>query len=127
MPSLCLEQGDVRFSVTAAANPNNVTSATQGFAVRLKAAPGARLKATLSGKQLDIELDQLFEGALSGNLGPIDSPAYRFHALPRPHQWQWHGTVALGALADGENIYVRLREKTGQMAWASPIFCRKEA
>ena len=127
LPTLTLEEGTVQFSVTAAANPNNVTSATQGFAIRLKAAPGARLQATLSGKQLDIPLDQLFEGALSGNLGPIDSPAYRFHALPRPHQWQWHGTVALGALADGENIYVRLREKTGQMAWASPIFCRKEA
>ncbi|MGV0818045.1 hypothetical protein [Martelella sp. AMO21009] len=127
LPTLRLEEGNVRFSVTAAANPNNVTSATQGFALRLKARPGARLKARLSGKQLDIPLDQLFEGALSGNLGPIDSPAYRFHALPRPHQWQWHGAVALGALADGENIYVRLREKTGQMAWTSPIFCRREA
>ncbi|MAU19756.1 MAG: hypothetical protein CMH13_04405 [Martelella sp.] len=127
LPALGFEEGDVRFSVTAAANPNNVTSATQGFAVRLKASPGARLKATLSGKQLDIPLDHLFEGALSGNLGPIDSPAYRFHALPRPHQWQWHGTVALGVLADGETIYVRLREKTGQMAWTSPIFCRREA
>ncbi|MCD1632303.1 hypothetical protein K7H91_00880 [Martelella mediterranea] len=127
LPTLGREGGNVQFSVTAAANPNNVTSATQGFAIRLKAKPGARLKATLSGKQLDIALDQLFEGALSGNLGPIDSPAFRFHALPRPHQWQWHGTVALGALADGENIYVRLREKTGQMAWTSPIFCRREA
>lgn len=127
LPTLVREGGNVQFSVTAAANPNNVTSATQGFAVRLKARPGARLKATLSGKQLDVPLDQLFEGALSGNLGPIDSPAFRFHALPRPHQWQWHGKVALGALAEGENIYVRLREKTGQMAWTSPIFCRREA
>ncbi|AMM85215.1 hypothetical protein [Martelella sp. AD-3] len=127
LPTLDLTGGRVTFSVTAAANPNNVTPATQGFAIRLKAQPGARLKAELSGKQLDIAIEDLFEGAVSGNLGPIDSPAYRFHALPRPHQWQWQGSVALGALEAGENIYVRLREKTGQMAWTSPIFCRKEA
>ena len=70
-------------------------------------------------------VNRLFEGAVSGNLGPIDSPAYRFHGLPLPHQWQWHGEVGLGPVTDGENVYVRLRQANGQMAWTSPIFCRR--
>jgi len=64
----------------------------------------------------------LLDGALSGNLGPIDSPAYRFHPLPRAADWQWTGEVTLGAVAAGETVYVRLRQKNGQWAWASPFF-----
>ena len=70
---------------------------------------------------------RLCDGALAGNLGPIDSPAYRFHPLPAPSRWQWAGAVPLGPVEDGENIYVRLRQSDGQMAWGSPIFCRKGA
>ena len=83
------------------------------------------VEAELSGKRVSIPVSRLFEGAVSGNLGPIDSPAYRFHGLPLPHQWQWQGEVGLGPVTDGENVYVRLRQANGQMAWTSPIFCRR--
>lgn len=124
LPSLHATGTQATFAVTAEANPNNATSATQGLALRLRLTPGAVIHADLCGRTIAIPAARLREGALSGNLGVIDTPAYRFHPLPRPAQWQWAGTVPLGALEAGENLYVRLRQAGGQMAWASPIFCR---
>ncbi|MBL8571309.1 MAG: hypothetical protein JNK84_19715 [Phreatobacter sp.] len=124
LPSIALDGDAVRFAVTAEANPNNATSATQGLALRLKLGTRAVIRAELSGQRVDIPAERLFEGAKSGNLGPIDSPAWRFHALPRPHQWQWHGEVPLGSFDAGESLYIRLRQAGAQMAWTSPIFCR---
>ena len=115
------------FSVTAEANPNNSTTATQGVALRVRLDRGAAIRAELSGQLIEMPAERLFEGAKSGNLGTIDTPAWRFHALPLPRQWQWQGTVDLGPIADGENFYVRLRQLGGQMAWASPIWVRKSA
>ena len=124
LPSATLADGAVHFGVTAEANPNNSTSATQGIALHLRADPATVIRANLSGDAVSVPVSRLLEGALSGNLGPIDSPAWRLHALPRPADWQWHGRVPLGEVGDGENIYLRLRQRGGQMAWTSPIFCR---
>jgi hypothetical protein len=126
LPKRVLEGNAVQLSVTADANPNNSTSATQGVALRLRLDDKAVIKAVLSGQNIEIPAARLFEGARSGNLSAIDSPAWRFHALPLPRQWQWHGAVELGSLRAGENLYVRLRQSNGQMAWASPMFCRNE-
>ncbi|UUP15933.1 hypothetical protein [Nitratireductor thuwali] len=127
LPELSFDGKTVRFAVTADANPNNVTAATQGLALRLRLDEASTVRAELCGKPVMLPARRLFEGAVSGNLGPIDSPAYRFHSLPRPQEWQWGGVVALGRIEHGENLYVRLRQQGGQMAWASPIFCRREA
>lgn len=125
VPRLELEDGRATFSVRAEANPNNVTPATQGLALRMRVGDNTVIHAEISGKHVSIPVRRLFEGAVSGNLGPIDTPAYRFHGLPLPRQWQWRGQVDLGGVADGENIHVRLRQANGQTAWASPIFCRR--
>ncbi len=124
LPSIRKDGECVRMTVTASANPNNVTFATQGMALSLRLGEHAIIRAELCGQQLAIPALRLLEGAKSGNLGPIDSPAWRMHALPTPSQWQWQGLVDLGSLNDGENIYVRLRQTGGQMAWTSPIFCK---
>jgi hypothetical protein len=117
------QDGDaVRFDVTAAANPNNTTCATQGLALRVRYDTNAMLLANLGGQSLAIPLSDLYDGARSGNLGPIDSPAWRIHALPRNDQWQWRGEANIGPTRAGENLYVRLRQLGGQTAWASPIF-----
>lgn len=123
LPKLELDGGRISFSVTAEANPNNVTSATQGLLIRFMSRPDTMIRADLCGAKLGIPAARLFEGALSGNLGPIDSPAYRFHTLPLPHQWQWAGFAKLGDLGDGDNVYTRLTQRDGQRAWTSPIFC----
>lgn len=71
-----------------------------------------------------MEASRLLESALSGNLRGIDSPAFRFHPLPRPDQWQWQGSLTLDDFRDGENVYLRMRQANGQSSWTSPIFCR---
>ncbi len=124
LPSIRRDGDWVRLTVTASANPNNMTSATQGVALRLRLGENAIIRTELCGQRLDVPALRLFEGAKSGNLGPIDSPAWRMHALPKPSEWQWQGALDLGCLNDGENIYLRLRQAGGQMAWTSPIFCR---
>jgi hypothetical protein len=127
LPWVKHEHGTVAFGVTAEANPNNATSATQGVALRVRLDKQAVIRAELSGTRVEVSADRLREGAKSGNLGAIDTPAWRFHALPLPHQWQWHGELDLGGLRAGENLYVRLRQAGGQLAWTSPIFCRDES
>jgi hypothetical protein len=124
LPSIHWDGGGVRMTVTASANPNNATPATQGMALRLRLGENAAIRAELCGQHMTIPASRLFEGAKSGNLGPIDSPAWRMHRLPMPRHWQWQGTVDLGRLDEGESIYVRMRQAGGQMAWTSPIFCR---
>ncbi len=122
LPRIRHDGDTVHFAVTAEANPNNVTPATQGFALRIKVQSDAIIRAELSGIKVDIPITRLMEGALSGNLGPIDTPAYRFHMLPQAHQWQWAGAVDLGETRVGETVYARLTQRDGQMAWTSPIF-----
>lgn len=115
---------EVRFGLVAAANPNNMTPATQAIALRVELSPDAGIEAELDGETISVPASRLLGGALSGNVGPIDSPAYRFHPLPWPHEWQWHGRVPLGQVSDGESFYVRMRQANGQHAWSSPLFCR---
>lgn len=125
-PELRVDGGELTFSITAEANPNNMTPATQAIALRVRGDEGTVLRATLGGKEVTLDFATLLNGAVSGNLGPIDSPAYRIHQIVRPEQWQWHGRVKIGSFETGENIYLRLRQTNGQMAWTSPIFCRDE-
>jgi hypothetical protein len=124
IPEVGWDGAAATFAVTAEANPNNVTPAMQGLMLRARLGPDARIVADLGGQRIDIPATRLYEGAKTGNLGPIDSPAWRLHQLPRARDWQWQGSVSLGALHAGETIYLRLRQLSGQMAWTSPIFCR---
>jgi len=119
------EDGRIAFAINALANPNNMTPAMQAIAARVRLSPGARFVLETDGQRFEASADRLMEGALSGNLGPIDSPAFRFHPLPRPHQWQWRGRIRLEPLKRGDWAYVRMRQASGQWAWASPVFCRR--
>jgi hypothetical protein len=118
------EDGVIRFRVRAEANPNNATPATQAIAARVRIAPEARIHAVFDGQKVTVPAARLLEGALSGNLGPIDSPAWRLHRLPRPEEWQWAGTREIAPLAPGDWVYARMRQKNGQWAWTSPVYCR---
>jgi len=115
------------FTILARANPNNMTPAMQAVALRVRLSDYAAIRAELDGQHLQIDVPRLQEGALSGNLGGIDSPAFRFHPLPRPHQWQWQGAVPLPGFVTGETVYLRMRQANGQSSWTSPIFCRTRA
>lgn len=123
LPFVAFDGRKLSLKVTAEANPNNVTPATQGVAMRATLTPQAVIKAEFCGQPISIPASRLLEGAKSGNLGPIDSPAWRFHTLPRPRDWQWRGRIDIGALSKGDSVYVRLKQAGGQTAWTSPIFC----
>lgn len=122
--TISLDGSRISFAIAAPANPNNMTAATQAFAARVILDPDARFVLDTNGQRFEVAASRLMQGALSGNLGPIDSPAFRFHPLPRPHQWQWAGRIGLEPLAAGDWLYVRMRQANGQWSWASPIFCR---
>jgi hypothetical protein len=121
-----LDGNKVRFRLRSYANPNNVTPATQAFAARVELLPEAEFHADFNGHRVTVSAERLRQGALSGNLGPIDSPAYRFHPLPAPDQWQWRGRVELDDLVGRDRLYLRLRQSNGQWAWTSPFFCQAD-
>ncbi|CAH1650690.1 MULTISPECIES: hypothetical protein [unclassified Chelatococcus] len=112
----------IDFSIRSFANPNNSTSSTQAIAARIRIGSDARFLLRLDGQDFETSATRLFAGALSGNLGPIDSPAFRLHPLPKPHQWQWRGAIPINPLNKGDWVYVRMRQANGQWNWASPIF-----
>lgn len=124
LPQVRLDGDRVKMKVTAEANPNNTTPSTQGIMLRSTLGKEAVLHADLNGRKIAVPAERLFQGAKSGNLAAIDSPAWRLHQLPRRNEWQWAGEIPLGQVSLGENIYLRLRQQSGQMAWTSPIFFR---
>ena len=86
----------IRFRVRAQREPEQRDAGDTGL--RRASSPHAgRLvrsriqRATLRGERRA----GFFRARFAGNLGPIDSPAFRFHPLPRPRQWQWRGQVDL--------------------------------
>jgi hypothetical protein len=121
---ISLNGSKIEFQLNATANPNNMTPATQAIAARVRVTPRSHIRAQLNGQTVEVTARRLLEGAKSGNLGPIDSPAYRLHPLPWERQWQWHGSVELPPFGPGDHVYVRMRQTNGQWAWTSPIFCR---
>lgn len=118
-----LDGNRISFAIRSIANPNNTTVATQAIAARIRIGADARFTLSLDGQTFEVSAARLLMGALSGNLGPIDSPAFRLHPLPMPYQWQWRGTIPLEPLVKGDWLYVRMRQSNGQWNWASPIFC----
>ncbi|MDQ3559961.1 MAG: hypothetical protein M3453_12425 [Pseudomonadota bacterium] len=120
---VALDGNSVSFTIRSIANPNNTTAATQAIAARVRIAADSRFRVTLDSQEFEVSASRLLAGALSGNLGPIDSPAFRLHPLPKPHQWQWRGMIPIEPLSSGDWLYVRMRQANGQWNWASPIFC----
>lgn len=113
----------IEFSIRSVSNPNNMTATTQAIAARIRILPDTSLRLILDGQTFEVSTERLLSGALSGNLGAIDSPAFRLHPLPRPHQWQWRGSIDVEPLAKGGWLYARMRQANGQWTWASPVFC----
>jgi len=79
--------------------------------------------AEINGRRVVLPLERLLRGAHSGNLGDIDSPAYRFHRAPLPWEFDW--SLALEDTGSArDTYYVRVRQKNDQWAWISPVFLR---
>lgn len=114
----------VSFKTVTRSNPNNATNASQGICLEVEMPIGATVQARLNGKTEAMPLKRLIDGARTGHMGGIDSPAYRFHRAPLPHEFQWAFDWSDSGEGD-DNYYIRVRQQNDQWAWSSPVFIRE--
>jgi len=113
----------VRFTTRSIGHPNNVANTAQGMCLEVEMPLGGTVEAVLNGQRATVPLRRLVAGAKSGNLGGIDSPAWRLHRAPLPWEFCWN--VSLDDADDAPAFYyARVRQKSDQWAWTSPIFVR---
>jgi hypothetical protein len=127
--SQCNSENDKKivFNTISQGNPNNFTNTTQGLCIEIEAPLDATIEAILNEKKVNIPVRRLVAGARSGNLGLIDSPAYRFNRLALPSEMNWHFSFEDNDTAGDSNFpndfyYLRVKQKNDQWAWSSPVF-----
>ncbi len=110
----------VNFQTMSWGNMTNSTPSTQGFAVRLDSADATEVEVTMNGAVERHPVSELLAGSRSGNLGPIDSPAYLLSAFGVR---EYSRSIAT-TMPDGDSrwAYVRVRLKNGHWAISSPVF-----
>jgi len=120
-----INDNTVAFQAQSTGNPTNYTPATQGISIELKAPLSGTVEAIINGQEISIPIARLIKGAKTGNLAEIDSPAYRFHRLPKPEEMNWD--ISLEDNFEQDAVYtMRVRQKNDQWAWSSPIFTTLE-
>lgn len=88
--SRVLEQAcSIVFQTCTTGNPNNSTPAMQGVCLHVEVPAPAVVQAVFDGKSVRWPIEALIQGARTGQLGNIDSPAWRFH---RAIRWNINGT-----------------------------------
>ena len=113
----------VVFQTRTSGNPNNSTPAMQGLCLHVELPRTAHIQAVMNGIPVDWSLESLIQGARSGHVGDIDSPAWRFHRAPLEHEWHWSGEWIDEGNRDS-SYYLRVRQRSDQWAWTSPVFVR---
>lgn len=111
----------VSFRTITYGNPNNFTNGSQGIVLAVRMPADASIAYRMNGREGRVSLDRLIQGAFSGDLDGMDSPAYRFHRAPLPHELRWRFKMEDRG-ASGDVYYVRVRQKNDQWAWSSPVF-----
>jgi hypothetical protein len=113
----------VVFQTRTSGNPNNSTPAMQGLCLQVAVPRTAVVKAVLNGNNVEWPIEALIAGARTGQLGSIDSAAWRFHRAPLEHEWRWAGEW-VDELDGDSSYYLRIRQRNDQWAWTSPVFLR---
>ena len=111
----------VSFRTMSWGNMTNSTPSTQALAVRLDSWGAAQLRGTINGHEVQCAVSELLHGSISGNLGPIDSPAYLLSAI---QESEYSRSIRTKIPGDPEAswAYVRVRLKNGHWAISSPVF-----
>jgi hypothetical protein len=118
----------VAFEAVSEGNPNNFTPAAQGVSIEVEMPHSAEVRASLNGQKLSWPLATLLEGARSGLMSGIESPAWRINRAPLPHQLHYSLEFEdADNIHSGDTYYARVRQKNDQWAWSSPIFVRDRA
>ena len=114
----------VRVQTVTFGNPTNTTPGTQGICLEVRMPPEGAIALSMNGAEVSVPLERALAGACAGYLGDVAVPAYRLHRAPRPWEFEWKlSHVDRRPSSDGpDTYYVRVRQKSGQMAWSSPIF-----
>lgn len=100
-------------------NPN------QSVVLEIVAPPEARLDLDMHQpveQRSSITVADLHAGSRSIFTGPFPKESYQWHRLvPLPSSHR-SGTTRLKMPSGASNIYLRVRQKNGHIAWASPVF-----
>ena len=112
----------VDFSTVTFSNPNNSTNSSQGICLEMDIQRKGRVELVLNGQTFTFSVKQLLQGARTGHLGGIDSPAFRIHQLPAENEWKWNVSFEDRMESDSDFYYVRVRQMNDQWAWSSPVF-----
>jgi hypothetical protein len=99
-------------------NPN------QSVVLEIAAPPEAALALTLSepvSQETEIRLDALMRGSHNLRTGPFPKESYQWHRLVPLAASRVSGRAEL-QVGGKSYVYLRARQKNGQMAWASPVF-----
>jgi hypothetical protein len=111
----------IRFRTTTFGNPTNRTPVTQGVCLDVEMPLVGQVEAEINGQRISYPLRALLQGARTGRLGKIASPAYRFHRAPPRWEFDWRFNLE-DAGEPGDVYYVRVRQVNDQWAWSSPIW-----
>lgn len=114
------DTGRIHFQTTSLGNATNTTPSTQGMALRISEPDRSRISTMINGRRESWSMRKLLQGSLSGNLGAIDSPAFRLSAIS-PDRYRRKIPCELD-LIPGDWIHVRVRLKNGHWAISSPIW-----
>lgn len=122
--SQCKQTSDksVILKTVTASNPNNSTNCSQGVCLEIKARKTGKVCLRLNRQKFEFSIRELMEGARTGHLGGIDSPAFRLHRLPLEQEWKWNLDFTDSKESEHDQYYVRVRQLNDQWAWSSPIF-----
>jgi hypothetical protein len=115
-----VDQRHVEISTVTWGNLTNSTPSTQGLALRVSSPDTSKLQIRMNERRERYPVRKLLQGSLSGNLGPIDSPAFRLNAISPPEyrralRWSTEKVSAGWA-------YIRVRLKNGHRAISSPVW-----
>ena len=117
-------ENNVRVTTVTFGNPNKSTNSSQGICLEVIMPRSAEVRSTINGRQVNIPLVNLIEGAKADRLAKNGSAGYRFHRVPETWEFNWHCQLTdtvTNPEPGGDTYYVRVRQKNDQWAWSSPI------
>lgn len=107
-------------------NPNTLTAATQAVILDVTMSKKEKIVVEMNGKKFEYSLGELFEGTKSHFMNGWLSEAIQIHrAIPQDAFEFEHYMIDDKPSKDTDYYYIRVRQKDGQWAWSSPIWCER--
>lgn len=100
-------------------NPN------QSVVLELQGTAATQLSLALSepvSQQAVTTLGALYEGSMNAFVGEFPQEGYQWHRLLPRAATQLGGSCRLDVPEGRSNVYLRVRQKNGHLAWSSPVF-----